>query len=185
MNHLFNQMEEDWFPGLVRGLATLAKRLTSLRALAYASEVGESLRPLVKPSVVRYLYGFSWLYVATDVTMKTVALHHMGRNEMIKEAVDKSMWHSLASILLPAVTIHSVVRTTGHMLPVAMKSTRMGLAIPTLVGLASIPFIIPTIDNMTDWFMNNTYRRLVKRSKDTSSLVELVEEQDEQEKKST
>ena len=36
------------------------------RYLAYASDVGESLRPVVKPKWVTFSYGVAWTYVLGD-----------------------------------------------------------------------------------------------------------------------
>ena len=56
--------------GLLRYTAYLARvkplLLASQRYLAYSSDLGEAVRPVVPPTVVRSLYGLSWSYIAYD-----------------------------------------------------------------------------------------------------------------------
>ncbi|CAD6931516.1 unnamed protein product [Tilletia controversa] len=61
------QLEE----GPARALAYAARvrtfLLASSRYVAYASDIGEAIRPIVTPAVVKAAYAVSWLYLSGDV----------------------------------------------------------------------------------------------------------------------
>ena len=131
------------------------------RPLAYASEVGESFRPLVNVYLVRFLYTVSWGYVFLDTLSKTYVVKDQGRSKMLWYSMDTLVWHCFASMLLPAATIHSAVKYSGKLLykfidPKASKFARFG---PTCFGLAIIPFIIHPLDHFTDFAMDNSLRK--------------------------
>jgi len=69
------------------------------------------------------------------------------------EAVDTLLWQGLASIALPGVCINRVVWGAARI--ATSKSV-----VPTLVGLAVIPFIIRPIDGAVDKLMDETVRKM-------------------------
>lgn len=135
--------------------------MASSRPLAYASEMGESVRPLVPPFFVRFLYGVSWGYVILDTAVKTYSVKDQGREIMSYYAMDTSIWHTFASMALPAFTIHSIVKYSGKLLKNFVNPlSRFGRFGPTIIGMSSIPFIIHPLDHFTDWAMDNSLRKL-------------------------
>ena len=137
--------------------------MAKTRSMAYASELGESTRPIVSPFFVKFLYGVSWAYVFIDTGVKTYSVKDQGREKMAYYALDTSIWHSLASMALPAFTIHTIVHYSSSLLKKFVKPTsRIGRFGPTAIGLASIPFIIHPLDHMTDWAMDRTLRLAYK-----------------------
>ena len=136
-----------------------AKRF--IRPLAYASEVGESLRPLVSPIVVNSLYGVSIAYIGGDIGYQCYKSRDHGTKYISYLAFDQTLWHGAASLVLPAVTIHTVVKyTQKYITPSVMKrNVKIGRFTPLIAGLGSIPFIVSPIDHSTDFVMNNTFRK--------------------------
>lgn len=130
------------------------------RPLAYASELGESVRPLIPRFIVRALYGVSWAYVMLDTASKTYTVRDYGREKMAYFSADLLLWHSLASMMIPALTIHSIVKYSGKAIKkYGNAASNFGRFGPTVIGLLSIPFIIHPIDHATDIAMNATIRR--------------------------
>lgn len=85
------------------------RRIVNFRPVAYMSEVGEAVRPIVPKPVVWLGYGLSFGYVFADIGLK---LHDMKdeKQEMILwKGIDLSLWHMSASIVVPAITIHTIV----------------------------------------------------------------------------
>ena len=148
----------------VRGGAQL---FSEQRHLAYASECGEALRPVVKPGWVRASYALSWAYVGVDTALQTTdhwTKTHNKKQTAIRCA-DTALFHSVASMALPAFTIHTVVRQSDKLLNMPSAVTlfktlppRVRLALPTLLGLATIPFIVHPLDEFTHWVMDRTVR---------------------------
>jgi fission process protein 1 len=147
----------------VRGGATL---LSQQRPLAYASECGEAMRPVVKPTWVRASYGLSWAYIGADTGLQT--LDHWTKTRNTEQTAirfaDTAVFHSFASMALPALTIHTVVRQSGKFLSVPSVASvfksipRVHAALPTLLGLATIPFIVHPLDELTHRVMDRTVR---------------------------
>ncbi|KAI0068971.1 hypothetical protein BV25DRAFT_1792807 [Artomyces pyxidatus] len=137
----------------LRYMAYGARLRTVLRAghryVAYTSDIGEAFRPLVPPTLVRAAYGVSWLYLAGDVGYESYKAHRRGpspieaahfseptRIGMI--AVKRATFQSIASMALPAFTIHSAVKQAKKVFD---KSTNRRLRSwgPTFTGLAIVP----------------------------------------------
>ena len=149
----------NWF------LRSFPRVIASQRALAYASEVGESFRPIIPKYIVNMAYITSLLYVGAD-TM--IYRYEMIENKKTKKeiniaTIDRLIWHSLASMILPALAIHSIVKYSSKGIDKfnmfgTMPKTRIW--IPTLLALGCIPFIIHPIDHFADYAMNNSIRTL-------------------------
>lgn len=158
-------MEENRFlvygSRFARAMQGLNNVMIGSRPLAYASELGESVRPLVPRVLVRSFYGISWAYVILDTVAKTYSIRDQGREKMAFYAMDLAIWHSLASMMLPAFTIHSIVKYSGKVInKISNSASKFGRFGPTFLGLASIPFIIHPLDHATDFGMDFTLRRL-------------------------
>lgn len=138
--------------------------LAGARPAAYASEVGESARPIVPKWMVNLGYGVSGLYVVADVYLKgydTFTKTGDQRHTNIV-VVDSLVWHSLASMTIPAVTIHSIVKYSAKPMKRANFSPKVCRTVPSLIGLVSIPLIIHPIDHLTDYLLDNTIRKFYK-----------------------
>lgn len=81
------------------------------------------------------------------------------------KAIDLGIWHTSASIIIPTVTIHSVVKITSYgITKFSSKNIKMPgfyRFIPSIIGLAFIPIIINPIDNITDYIMDNSVRKFI------------------------
>lgn len=139
----------------VRYMAYGARLRTALRAgqryIAYTSDVGEAFRPVVPPAVVTAAYGISWLYLAGDVGYESYKAHRQGpspieaahfseptRIGMI--AVKRAVFQSVASMALPAFTIHTAVRQAKKAF-VNVQNPRLKTWGPTVTGLAIVPVL--------------------------------------------
>ena len=123
----------------------------------------------------------------------------------LERATDTIVWQLLASVFVPGFTIHTVVQAAhAALLPLeaarpvrdaaaALAGSVAGMAsadalllvadksIPTVVGLAAIPFIVHPIDNAIHALLNVTLRPALKRlvceqGKGREAGLELCEE---------
>lgn len=143
----------------------ILQSMAAVRPLAYASEVGESMKSVVHPYVYRTFWGMSIAYVFADTAVQVRNLSEcqgVTRKDLIVKTADTAMWHSLASLIVPGVTIHTIVKLANKCISYAPSYVpRTGVTLfPPLLGLASIPFIIHPIDHATDRVMDNTFRKL-------------------------
>jgi DNA-binding protein H-NS len=143
------------------------------KAAAYASEAGESFRPVLKGNVVKALYGISIGYIFLDVAGRTYCVSNQGREKMSYLCFDTLLWHSLASLYLPMVIIHKLVHIFGFGIKKITKNKIAIAWIPALIALGSVPFIIHPIDIVTDFALDNTVRRLYldKMAKEDKKLL--------------
>jgi fission process protein 1 len=141
---------------VLRGLPAI---MNYSRPLAYASELGESMRPVINKNFVRFLYGVSWGYVILDTGIKTYSVKQHGNEAMIYSCLDTSIFHTFASMALPAFTIHSIVKYSLKFLKKTIgEKSRLTKFLPVALGLTSIPFIIHPLDHGTEWVMDKTIR---------------------------
>ncbi|KAK9451424.1 mitochondrial 18 KDa protein-domain-containing protein [Limtongia smithiae] len=128
--------------------------MATQRYVAYTSDIGESFRPIVKPLFVTTAYGISWAYVLGDVSYegyKTYLkeqswLEAKAKGEAISEEkpnwpltmAQRGIFQSIASMGLPAFTIHSTVRYSGQAMK-NMKNVKLRTWGPVGLGLAVVP----------------------------------------------
>ncbi|KAH9894355.1 mitochondrial 18 KDa protein-domain-containing protein [Cubamyces lactineus] len=166
----------------LRYMAYGARLRTALRAghryIAYTSDVGEAFRPVVHPAVVTAAYGISWLYLAGDVGYETYKAHRRGptaleaatfseptRLSMV--AVKRAVFQSVASMALPAFTIHTAVKQAKKAF-VNVQNPRVKSWGPTLTGLAIIP-VLPylydkPVEHVTDIAFEWIEKQIAARS---------------------
>ncbi|KAK0499885.1 mitochondrial 18 KDa protein-domain-containing protein [Armillaria luteobubalina] len=137
----------------IRYLAYGARLRTALRAstryIAYTSDVGEAFRPVVPPWAVTAAYGVSWLYLGGDVAYESYKAHRRGPSAVEAAhfsestrlglvAVQRATFQSIASMALPALTIHTIVKQTKKAF-VNVQNPKLKAWGPTLSGLAVVP----------------------------------------------
>jgi len=112
----------------------------NVRYMAYSSDVGEALRLIVQPSYVKAAYAISWLYVGGDVAYETYKEKKRGSDRLVvlRTALSRTVFQTLASIVFPALTIHTVVSSTKPLFKYIGKYQKWG---PTSVGFAVIPLL--------------------------------------------
>ncbi|KAG5364737.1 hypothetical protein CKK34_3560 [Yarrowia sp. E02] len=136
------------------------------RYVAYTSDIGESFRPVAHPKLVSMAYGVSWAYLIGDVAYeswkarqmqlglyvpgekpwsKPPQLTEQQREEISHGAKDwrlvglkRAVFQSLASMGLPAFTIHSTVKYTGLALKNNPNKTLRTYG-PVALGLGIVP----------------------------------------------
>ncbi len=157
------QTEDEEFRFVPFLLRTIPRIIANQRYLAYTSEVGESFRPIIPKYIVNGTYAASLFYVGADVAHNFQIEKEQGaqNSELALKTTDKLIWHGFASMLLPALSVHSIVSFSGkhvfNKLPTNFTKTRTWA--PTTLALVSIPFIIHPLDHLTDFAMDNTIRK--------------------------
>lgn len=145
--------------------------MSAQRYVAYTSDIGESFRPIAHPYIIRAAYGVSWGYIAGDVVYEGYKARirndkildpskrtdeekagWLGTEPDIVPAIhdaravmaERAIFQSLASMGLPAFTIHSIVRYSGK----ALKNNKNAMLRtwgPVGVSLCPLPDCIPFI----------------------------------------
>jgi fission process protein 1 len=120
--------------------------LTKGRAIAYTSDIGESVRPVVPPAIVKACYGATWAYVATDVAYNTSEEYAAGgtRESIMRVAAHSTIFQCVASVAVPSLIIHQVVHAVQHQAR-RLPAGRLRFWLPSLCGLACIP-LMPYVD---------------------------------------
>ncbi|KAG0233941.1 hypothetical protein BGW42_007016 [Actinomortierella wolfii] len=131
------------------------------RYLAYTSDVGESFRPVVSPAVVRASYGISIAYVGFDVAYEGYKAHKDGApaDAVGLTVLKRSIFQGLASLVAPAVTIHTVVHYAGKAFKDSANVTlrRWG---PSAMGLAVIPALPYIFDHPIETAVDKVFEML-------------------------
>ncbi|KAJ3359168.1 hypothetical protein HDU91_004995 [Kappamyces sp. JEL0680] len=133
--------EFDSTDSVIRYMA-YASRLTRFsRYLAFTSDVGEAVRPIVSRGVVNLAYGISFGYVAWDIGYE--AWKSKKRQDppslTTRVVLERTAFQGLASLLLPAVTIHTIVaQSTKQFKRMAVHPTLLRWG-PSALGLATLP----------------------------------------------
>ncbi|KUI68124.1 Mitochondrial fission process protein 1 [Cytospora mali] len=154
------------------------------RYVAYTSDIGESFRPIAHPWLVRGAYGVSWAYIAGDVSYEGYKAYRHNKTKLgilpaAAESADskarsvppledwktvvaqRAIFQSVASMGLPAFTIHSVVRYSGRALK-DVKNKTIRTWGPIGLGLAVVPFL-PTlfdepVENAVEWAFHKGFQ---------------------------
>ncbi|KAJ9111382.1 hypothetical protein QFC19_001150 [Naganishia cerealis] len=149
----------------LRYMAYANRLRTAMRAAsrytAYTSDIGEAFRPVVAPWIVKSAYGVSWLYLLGDVSYETYKARVRGPSALDSATglsensrlgmvfVKRSIFQAVASMALPAFTIHTAVKQATKAFRNA-SSPRVKAWGPTVTGLANpismlLPTALPTI----------------------------------------
>lgn len=151
-------------------LRTIA--IATSRYLAFTSDLGEAFRPIIHPRFVTATYAVSWLYCSTDVALYAYRDWAEGSTstDISRTVVERTIFQSVASMGLPALTIHTTVRVFGHIFKKFGRYQRWG---PTAMGLAVIPFL-PVYDHPVEHTLNRFFDRYwprgVKSLKDEEKI---------------
>lgn len=162
--------------------------LSAQRYIAYTSDIGESFRPVAHPNLVRAAYGISWAYLAGDVAhegykayIRNQKILHPQMDPAAKDAVlavpgkvpaiddyrarmaERAVFQSVASMGLPAFTIHSIVRYSGQAMK-GVKNTRIRTWGPIGLGLAAVPFLPfvfdKPVEQATEWVFHTAFETI-------------------------
>jgi hypothetical protein len=132
-----------------KGAAAKAAVGDAARYVAYSSDVGESMRPVLRPWMVNATYGVAIGYVlydaGSDVKRKMDAGH--STEVLLATGTYKLVFHGLVSLAMPAVIIHSAVHQ-AHDLFAREAFSKMPRVVkwgPSAVGLGLIP-LMPLLD---------------------------------------
>uniref|UniRef100_A0A0G4FUR6 Mitochondrial fission process protein 1 n=1 Tax=Chromera velia CCMP2878 TaxID=1169474 RepID=A0A0G4FUR6_9ALVE len=144
-------------------------RDTPVRYLGYANEVGEAFRPLVPVELVNLSYAVAFAYIFADSAAKgkqCAENPERSRSPTPPVAViDCLIFQILASVVFPSFNINRIVALVGTQLEqIEAIANSVGIPtetadyVPTLVGLAIIPFIAPPLDTFVEEILDLTYR---------------------------
>jgi fission process protein 1 len=162
-------------------LVSLARPM--IRYSGYASDFGESFRPLAKPWVVKSLYCVSWIYVCGDVGYTTYHYHREGvqGHDLYRVFIERSVFQALATMLLPAITIHEIVRITNKKMFFEgskfmslnfMRNHKWALRYGgTICGLSIVPFLPFMYDVPVKFLCQNFFNFTMPWKNETTSNV--------------
>ncbi|EGO01638.1 hypothetical protein SERLA73DRAFT_177055 [Serpula lacrymans var. lacrymans S7.3] len=173
----------------LRYMAYGARLRTALRAstryIAYTSDVGEAFRPVVHPSIVTAAYGISWVYLAGDVGYEAYKAHRRGPSPLEAAhfseptrigmvGVKRAIFQSIASMALPAFTIHTAVKQARKAFA-NVKNTRVKTWGPTFTGLAIVPVLPYLFDHPVEQVTDKAFEWIEKQvmERDSSKKTEL------------
>ncbi|EPT02841.1 hypothetical protein FOMPIDRAFT_1022717 [Fomitopsis schrenkii] len=161
----------------IRYMAYGARLRTVLRAghryIAYTSDIGEAFRPVVPPAVVTAAYGISWLYLGGDVAYESYKAHRRGSSPLEAAhfseptrigmvAVKRAVFQSVASMALPAMTIHTAVHQAKKAFT-NVKNPRIRTWGPTATGLAIVPILPYLFDKPVEHATDVAFEWIEKR----------------------
>ncbi|KAH7931286.1 hypothetical protein BV22DRAFT_1053165 [Leucogyrophana mollusca] len=161
----------------LRYMAYGARLRTALRAssryIAYTSDVGEAFRPVVPPSIVTACYGISWIYLAGDVGYESYKAHRRGPSPLEAAnfseptrlgmvAIKRATFQSIASMALPAFTIHTAVKQAKKAFT-NVQNPRVKTWGPTLTGLAIVPVLPYLFDHPVETITDKAFEWIEER----------------------
>jgi len=134
--------------GKERWLAYLFRFKRAARYIAFSSDVGEALRPVVRVWIVNSTYAIAFAYCLADTIYNGNKEYKRSTPPNMSHVYNRAsrtiVFHSFGSILIPAVSIHTVVHCAHKM--TSKSSPRVKLWAPSVAGLACIPFLPVFVD---------------------------------------
>ncbi|KAI5122156.1 hypothetical protein M0805_007055 [Coniferiporia weirii] len=179
----------------VRYLGYFSRLRTALRTahryVAYTSDIGEAFRPVVSPWIITAAYGVSWAYLAGDVGFETWKAKRRGptpleactfseEQRLGLVAAKRGAFQAIASMALPAFTIHTIVKRSASTFKRAVNP-RIRAWGPTLTGLAVVP-LLPYLfdapvehatDAVFEWLEHKLYERRAAEKRNGTGKKEL------------
>jgi fission process protein 1 len=163
--------------------------LASHRYVAYTSDIGESFRPAVTAPLVKACYGISWAYILGDVSFEAwkAKLRQEGRyipglkpwdeippasiiSEKVAEirdlpdwklvGLERGLFQSIASMGLPAFTIHSAVKYATNYADKNIKNNLVRRWGPIGLGLAIVPALPYLFDKPVEHVLGSVFEKI-------------------------
>ncbi|KAF9993141.1 hypothetical protein BGZ65_011393 [Modicella reniformis] len=135
--------------------------VASSRYLAYSSDVGEAFRPVTSRLFVNTLYGVSFAYVGFDVAYEGYKAKIAGApNDVVGiTVVKRGIFQGLASLIMPAITIHTVVHQSARLFKNSANVTlkRWG---PTAIGICVVPALPIMFDHPIETAVDKIFEKL-------------------------
>lgn len=160
-------------------------RDTPVRYLGYANEIRKTFS-FIPTRGVWFTYGVACAYIGCDVADKSInVVFNQIPSENLEErrririlsACDALVWQSLASVVLPGITMNRLRWSTKLLFGKAFKTPpiRSSKYISAILVCLAIPLIIKPIDEAVDLFLDLTlrpwlYRTTMKPSKDSINV---------------
>lgn len=151
----FDRPEDDTNPfrdsaGRYAGYLSRAKivlvrgALKAKRYVAYSSDFGESLRPVLSPAMVTASYALAGAYIVGDCLYMGFQEYERGASvyEQQLTVAHALIFQGFASLLIPMQAIHTVVHGAQSYFQRIGRYQRWG---PAVCGLGAIP-LLPLID---------------------------------------
>jgi fission process protein 1 len=128
----------------------------SVRYLAFTSDFGEAFRPIAHPRLVTMTYGISWAYCGADVFWEAYKAKQRGasREELYHLVSERSVFQAVASMALPALSIHTTVNLGKKFFGRIGRFQKWG---PTVAGLSLIPFLPFMFDHPVEHALNRLW----------------------------
>ncbi|KAJ3208690.1 hypothetical protein HDU67_006596 [Dinochytrium kinnereticum] len=162
--------EIDTVDGPLRYLGYLGRlrtvALAQSRLLAYTSEVGEAFRPVISKTFVNSAYAVSWAYVIGDVGYEAYKVQKHGGSQLDvgRTIVERGTFQSLASMILPAFTVHQIVHHSANLMRSLPKNALRSYG-PTFLGLSIIPILPTLFDHPMEYASQRAFDALFPPSK--------------------
>ena len=148
-------------------------RDSPLRYMGYANECGEAFAAWLPPFGVPATYGVATVYVLADTFDKAIkANKEKGMKEGVIVGLDTVTWQITPGGLLAGefYSRHGEPdELVGFKLPADLSLDIGGLdaatiekALPTAIGLMTIPFIVKPIDKTIDWAMEESVTKVLR-----------------------
>ncbi|GAX79359.1 hypothetical protein CEUSTIGMA_g6801.t1 [Chlamydomonas eustigma] len=143
------------------------------RYLAFTSDFGEALRPVIASRLVTASYAVSIGYCFADVGWEAYKHHQRGYMtepthhkpfsqpmSMTQLVVERSTFQALASVAVPFAIIHTTVDATKHLIKAAGASKgALGRWGPSIAGLAIIPALPMCLDEVVEGGVESMFER--------------------------
>jgi len=151
-----------------RHIAYLARAkmlfVKNIRYTAYASDVGEGLRPVLPSWAVKSAYGFAGLYMVGDVVYETAEVRSRGAPDYVvaRTAAHATTFQLIASLIIPSAIIHTAVSKSGKLFKKLGMFTKWG---PSVVGISLIP-LMPLIDHPVEGVIDAAFDKYLPLPKE-------------------
>ena len=135
----------------------------AFRYLAFTSDFGEALRPVVSSRIVTGSYVVAFGYCFADVGWEAYKLHDSGYItvkgtdiSMAQCVVERATFQAVASIAAPFAIIHTAVSATKKVVNRLGRFQKWG---PSIVGLAIIPLLPTYCDHPIEHFLEDFFAK--------------------------
>lgn len=139
----------------------------AFRYLAFTSDFGEALRPVVAKRVVNASYGISFGYCFADVAYEAYKLkknnyiHENGNKMTMGQLVaERSTFQLVASIAVPFAVIHTAVSVSTKVIENVKPLMRFKRWGPSIVGLSCIPLLPMYLDHPVEHAIEKGFEKL-------------------------
>jgi len=138
------------------------KAMKNIKHIKIVNNYGETVQ-LVFPKLEKPLFYLGIFFISQEVYFNYILIKNRSRLHKTLFFIDTVLWHSLASFLIPSFIISSSIQYFVISCEKRIQNKNILKFISISFSIIWIYILMDPIDQFTNYFLDNTFRKIIKK----------------------